>query len=94
MDDARLFEEYGGSDVLDQGMPTKCPLIYGGEKDIDQKNYICTCAYDPEGNEYKTLMMLFRDINYLIMLVMNYNLALRIFQESLVYLFAIDKSMN
>jgi intein/homing endonuclease/phage/plasmid-associated DNA primase len=55
IDDVSLFEDYGGSDVLDQGMPTKCPLIYGGRKTVDQKSYVCTRAYDPEGEEFNII---------------------------------------
>jgi phage/plasmid-associated DNA primase len=55
MDKNGLFEDYGGSEVLDQGMPNKCPLLYGGRKAVEQKNYICTRAYNPEGEEFSTI---------------------------------------
>ena len=53
MDKVGLFKDFGGSEVLDQGMPTHCPLIYGGRKSVDQKSYICTGAYDHEAKEFK-----------------------------------------
>ena len=53
MKDKKIFEEFGGSEVLDKGMPTKPQLLYGSRKGDDQNSYLCTRVYAPSGEECK-----------------------------------------
>lgn len=53
MKDKKIFEEFGGSEVLDKGMPTKPQLLYGSRKRDDQNSYLCTRVYAPDGEECK-----------------------------------------
>ena len=41
-----LFGEYGGSNVLNLGMPTKNPIVYGGRKSPNQMPYTLSKIYD------------------------------------------------
>ena len=42
IDECKLFPDFGGSEVLDKGMPKKDPIIYGGHKKEENIGYTLT----------------------------------------------------
>ena len=46
-----MFQDFDGSDVLDQGMPKKAPIIYGGHKKEEKIGYLLTKVFNPACEE-------------------------------------------
>ena len=51
IDECKLFQDFGGSEVFDQGMAKRDPIIYGGHKDDEKNSYTCTKVFNTESEE-------------------------------------------